>query len=683
MDSLTAWVALASALLFTAGTTAQEVRLDGTLHHLGVPGKPEWDDFADPVAEGPSLAFRFRAKAQAGEATLRLTQRGVKLDRTVSLNGRAIGKLVADEADLVLALPVPPGTLREGDNLLEVGTPPAPDDIFVGRLTLDPRPRAQAVGGSTLVVTVTEETSNRPLPCRLTLVDADGSLVPILADPDPRLAVRTGVVYTADGRARLGVRPGKYTIYATRGFEYGLATRGVTLAEGKEAAVALTLRREVPTPGLVACDTHVHTLTHSGHGDATLDERLVTLAGEGVEMPVATDHGHLTDFAPAAKRLGLAGWMTPVVGDEVTTRRGHFNAFPFDPGGPPPDDAPRPWPDLVRDLRAGSADRVVILNHPRDTHAGFRPFDPERFNAASGEDREGVAYSFDAVEVINSGAQLSDPTRAVRDWMGLWNHGQELTAVAGSDSHDVSRFIVGQGRTYVSTGDADPGRINVSDACKSLRAGRALVSLGLLARLTVDDKAGPGDFARVSGESLKVVVTVLGPSWVKAERVELFANGVKVREERIARGDAAGEKARVEWSIPKPTYDVTLVALASGPGVTAPYWPVARPYQPTSTAWRPRVLGLTNPVRVDADGNGTWNSPRYYAQFLIEIFGTEPQTLFRGLSAYDEAVATQAAAMCMPPGRTEWDPVFAKALETAPEPIRRGFAAYAASLARP
>jgi hypothetical protein len=117
--------------------------------------------------------------------------------------------------------------------------------------------------------------------------------------------------------------------------------------------------------------------------------------------------------------------------------------------------------------------------------------------------------------------------------------------------------------------------------------------------------------------------------------------------------------------------------------VTAPYWAIPRPYQPTSKEWEPRVLGLTNPVRVDADGSGSWNSPRYYAQFVIELFGTEPSALFRALERYDEAVATQAAALCLPPGRDGPDPEFARALKSAPEQVRRGFAAYEASIRRP
>src|SRR5207237_795835 len=138
------------------------------------------------------------------------------------------------------------------------------------------------------------------------------------------------------------------------------------------------------------------------------------------------------------------------VGDEVTTTRGHFNAFPFFKGESVPDSRLTYWPDLMRQIRAGSTDRVLILNHPRDLHSGFRPFGPEHFDPAVGVQRAGGPYAVDAVEVLNSGAMQSDPMRVVRDWFALWNHGQELSAVGASDSHDVSRYIVGQARTYIA-----------------------------------------------------------------------------------------------------------------------------------------------------------------------------------------------------------------------------------------
>ena len=674
-------IALAVLVLLVAGTqdVRSQVVIDAHRHHLGTAGRPEWQEFAGSEPEGRGLELRFEGRANPAEATLLIRQRDVKLEWDVRLNDRRIGRLHPMEAALVYALAVPAGTLRDGRNRLTIGPPPEPDDVIIEGVALDPRPVREALGRAQLEVRVTEPGRDGGLPCRITIVDDRGALAPLVVAPDSRLAARPGVVYTPDGRALIGLPPGRYVVSATRGFEYGVDTREVTLTEGQVGHLNLAIRREVPTEGLVACDTHVHTLTHSGHGDATLDERAVTLAGEGIELPIATDHDHLTsDLAAAADRMGVSAYFTPVVGDEVTTKTGHFNAFPFPAGTKPPDPNIAGWPDLMRAIRSAPGERVVVLNHPRDLHAGFRPFAPEQFNPVTGEHRRGP-LGVDAVEVINSGAMQSDPMQLVRDWMALRNRGERMTAVGASDSHDVARYIVGQGRTYIICRDDDPARLDVNAACRALKAGRALVSLGLLARMSVDDRFGVGDLATKLGEQVRVSVEVHGPSWTTADRVELFANGVKVREARIDPSPGA-LKARVAWTLPRPPHDVSLVAIASGPGVTAPYWAIARPYQPTSRDWTSRVFGITNPIDLDGDGDGAWTSPRAYAEATVARVGLAPQALLPALGAYDEAIAAQAAGLCQAADRDVRDAEFARLLATASEPVRRGFAAFAATL---
>src|SRR5206468_7689271 len=125
-------------------------------------------------------------------------------------------------------------------------------------------------------------------------------------------------------------------------------------------------RREVPTPGLVSCDTHVHTFTFSKHGDATIDERMITLAGEGIELPIATDHNVLADYSGPAQRMNVAERFTPVIGCEVTTDSGHFNVFPIARNSGAPDFQIADWPNLMRSIRGTPGVRVVVLNHPRN-----------------------------------------------------------------------------------------------------------------------------------------------------------------------------------------------------------------------------------------------------------------------------------------------------------------------------
>jgi hypothetical protein len=103
-----------------------------------------------------------------------------------------------------------------------------------------------------------------------------------------------------------------------------------------------------------------------------------------------------------------------------------------------------------------------------------------------------------------------------------------------------------------------------------------------------------------------VRVKVLGPSWVTAAKVELFANGVVIEEGVVDAVNAkkAGEKFDVTWTIPRPVRDTHLVVVATGPAVMAPFWAMTRPYQPKSIKWEGRSIGLTNPVWLDGDGDG-------------------------------------------------------------------------------
>jgi hypothetical protein len=603
-----------TALLLTISpfiTCASErVIINSERIRLGDPESPEWEWFEnDPGRSGP-LELGFQAKVNPQEATLFIRQSDVKLEWRVHLNGKLLGKLFLMEEELTYAMPLPPDSLRDGENVLTI-LPPigSADDIVLRDIILDPRPVKEAIHQATLEVQVREQTGRR-IPCRITIVDENGALAPLLAAPGETLAVRPGVVYTGNGTARIGLRAGHYKVYASRGFEYGMASQQVDVSAGATVPISFEITREVPTPGLVSCDTHIHTLTLSGHGDSTLDERMLTIAGEGVELPIATEHNLHADYTEAAERSGMARYFTPVRGNEVTTTVGHFNIFPVEPGAAVPNPKLTDWLEIMKAIHATPGVQVVLLNHPRSVHNRFVPFGPENFDAETGESKGRIELSFDGLEVINSGAQQTDYMLVFRDWFALLNRGIRVTAVGASDSHDVSRFIVGQARTYIAASDEDPGHIEISTACKSLLVGRAYVSMGLLPLITVDERYTVGDLATRLPQQVRVRVKVLGPSWVRAEKVELFANGTKIQESAVdsKRAAAAGEKAEITWTIPRPAKDTYVVAIVTGPAVTTPFWAMTRPYQPASRKWQGRAIGATNPVWLDADGDGRFTA---------------------------------------------------------------------------
>lgn len=569
----------------------------------------EWvDDDPRPVA-GSRYEKTFPSHVNAASCLLSVRQEGVKRNWAIFLNDKKAGSLVADESALEHLVEIPPGTLRDGDNVLRIEAPKEADDIAIGPIAIIDATRPEWLAGGSVSIAVTDRESGRGLPCRLTVTRADGTLAALSAIPESEVAVRAGVVYTRQGRAELSLPAGDYEIRAGRGFEWGLAEARVRVSPGSRQDLDLSLRREVDTRGWIAVDSHIHTLTHSGHGDATLRERMLTVAGEGIELAIATEHNHHADYAPAAVAAGLGGEFATVIGNEVTTKQGHFNAFPIDPGAPVVDHLETDWSRLLPAIRATPGVRVITLNHPRDLHSGFVPFGEGEFDGETGIHRRAADFQVDAIEVITSGAMQSDIMRLYHDWFALLNRGHRLSAVGSSDSHDVTRFLLGQGRTYVAAPDEDPSRLDLDAVWESYEAGRVRVSLGLLADLRIDGKFGVGDLATGEVKTIQVEAVVSGPSWTRADRCILFLNGKPLHEEAISDPGRAGEKARLSWEIERPEKDSYLVAVASGPGTVEAFWPIPRPYQPTSPVFEARVIGSTNPVWIDGDGDGALRYP--------------------------------------------------------------------------
>src|SRR5262249_34306436 len=112
-----------------------------------------------------------------------------------------------------------------------------------------------------------------------------------------------------------------------------------------------------------------------------LRDRLLSAAGEGVEIAISTDHNFISDWRPTVDALRLGPWMTSFVGIEFTTlESGHFNSFPLAYNvGPVTHGAfewfGRPPADLFAGLRGISAlpegNNVIVCNHPRDSTQGY------------------------------------------------------------------------------------------------------------------------------------------------------------------------------------------------------------------------------------------------------------------------------------------------------------------------
>ncbi|MEK7867112.1 MAG: CehA/McbA family metallohydrolase [Planctomycetota bacterium] len=614
---------IAAALLLPV--TLADIEVTDRGHHLGDSDVQGWNEAHEP--EGERLEVTFQARA--GAASIELGQRDVSDEWRVSINGKTVGLLERTKGQFTHYLDVAQGVLLDGENTLTVAPRAVGDDIVVGPIRLIESPLGEVLHLGQVVVKVSDADSKCPVPARITVATPEGKLVALYNAAQGLTAVRIGTMYTLGAGDAFEVPEGEYVVYATRGMEWGMPQASVRVARGSEQVVELSIAREVDTTGFIAADTHIHTYTYSGHGNATIWERMITLAGEGVELAIATDHNHQTDYSPVQDELEVNPFFRAVTGNEVTTKNGHFNAFPMDPDGALPDHTLKDWVKLVEDIRAKGA-RVVILNHPHWPDFDRGPFGVHGFEPSTGDRASGTRYTFDCLELVNSTTDEPDPLAILADWMALLNRGERLTAIGSSDSHTVDD-PVGQGRTYVRCSDDEPSEIDVDEACEAFLRGDVSVSLGIFADVEVDGKR-MGDLVAVRKRPrIELALRIAAPGWIRPRRVVVFLNGEIVHDNAVSTPEKGPVDLRLKLPIEVSRGDAHLVCAAVGDGVKMPGWPTLNGY----------TLAVTNPVFLDVDGDGKYASPRDQARSALDGLEIDPEKIVVACRAEGEAVGLQ------------------------------------------
>jgi len=599
-------VLIGSPVLLAAAIDTTHL-IDSKWHHIRNLETREWSHHPEK-AEAKELVVEFDLGDPGKFKLLTLRQKETQQVWVVFLNDKKIGNLIRDHNHLEHGIAIPEGLLKKADNRLVISTTSEKtDDILVGEFVLhstiqtefegsldaealykkrgyrSPRPEL----GAELNLSCVDADSGEAIPSRFTIIDSKtGALVLLGAESNDNQAVRAGVVYSLDGKCSVKIAAGRsYQVYAGRGFEYGLASANVKFEQGAKESVNLKIRREVPTPGLVASDTHLHTYEFDRHGDCDLSERLLSVVGEGIELPISTGHDKHIDYRKEADRLGISRWLTPVIGCEVTTKEGHFNTFPITNAEvKPAQHKGLSWAEVFKNIYATPGVKVCILNHGRDLHGKLIPLGPKTFDDKTGKFLDGRELKANAMELINSGAHISDPMQIVHDWFALIRSGHKIAGIGSSDSHTVNFAIPGQARTYVECPDSDPAKLDVKVAVDSFVAQKTWVSFGLLTRL---DKTPEGKFR----------ASVLGPSWSRSTDLKIFLNGEEVKSITIP--ESAGKKPGEKWVATFSQDDLGvkpgdfLCAVATGPGITGAWWPGMVPYQPTSPDFKPFVMGIS------------------------------------------------------------------------------------------
>lgn len=514
--------------------------------------------------------------------------------------------------------------------------------------TWDPRPHrldVEVVDGQGLPVAARVHVTRDGVP--VSLGPADGQA----ADPYLRDVPLTSF-FALEGRGSTLLAAGTYRVVAVRSIRDDLGVAEVTLPH--EGPVRLVVAERVPTPGHLTADLHVHT---SRSYDAFLphDVRFASLIAANVEVAVITDHNAVMDPDPYLVALAGQGrgGIRGLAGIEVDAReRGplegnvwdlaHLNLFPV--VGPQVEPFPGLQPETLGgyydDLRArqrrapapgAGRDVLLQLNHPRGIHFfpeeppsrgawplfqrfGFDPSVPvgEGANAWAAVAAPGTGTTpldVDAMEIVNRfSLVLYQEVR--RDWFSLLSQGYRITGTGNADSHALQVEIVGFPVTLVrAPRPVGAAPLDAGAFVRAIRAGEVSVSSGPVVELELEaggQRAGPG--GQVRGHAVTARVRVRAAPWVPVDEVRLVVDGEVVRTVSLGVAPSVDGLDRTDvFELDLPA-DAWVLAEAGHPlvgGDTQPllggdYGLVAPGYVP---------LGFTNPVRVDADGDGQWTPP--------------------------------------------------------------------------
>lgn len=381
------------------------------------------------------------------------------------------------------------------------------------------------------------------------------------------------------GEGSFRVPAGVYRVSVSRGMEYEVFEAAVvTIADGITVQQAVMLEHVVDTAGWISVDTHLHSEL-SPDSTFPIDDRLRAVAAEGVEVAVSTDHDIVVDYTGVINELGLSGWMTSIVGSEVSSLAfGHLNGFPLavDPdrtGGGGVRWKGKPPGVVFDEIRGSDPTRVVQANHPHD--GGTSLFDALQLDVETlmaGRDPTTLGFpedtdlndlSFDAIEVANA-SSAGDFPLVFQEWLVMVSKGHPACATGSSDSHGATRFA-GSARTFVFVGQGsdDPVVVDEASIAAAIKARHVVVGTGafVTAGVVKDGvESIPGDTTSIAGlAEVTLHVRVQAPSWQPIGTVRIFQGRTEVKTIAIDPDDAGAVRFDSNVVLPLPATDTFYV----------------------------------------------------------------------------------------------------------------------------
>jgi len=439
------------------------------------------------------------------------------------------------------------------------------------------------------------------IPARLTFLRRDAAPANILDKMYGEERHPSGgalVIHAGSGEGS-GVIPfGGYEVIATRGFEYEMDRADVE-SDGTELALDFVLPRVVDSSGYLSGDFHVHA-QYSPDSDVLPEHRVRTALAEGLEILTMTEHDTIRDFTPVVGSLNASGFVQAMTGSEITTYLyGHFNAWPltekpdhYSYGGIEWFDT---WaPELFQRIRDSEDHDVVIqINHPRSASIGGY-FNAVELDIGSGTIGRWDNWTddFDAIEAFNGGCGNGNREELL-DWIDMINRGYRVSVSGGTDSHSEFSELASP-RVYLQS-DNDVEGFTGEELAANFRDQRVFVSCGPFVRFEINGR-GLGETVTASGP-VTAYVRVEAPSYMTLTEIRILRNGEAAWSLPAEEWPPAEGALRFDGIVElEPGADCWYALEVKGSGSQSPITGDA-PY------------AVTNPIYMDADGNGQFDPP--------------------------------------------------------------------------
>ncbi|MBT5158016.1 MAG: CehA/McbA family metallohydrolase [Rhodobiaceae bacterium] len=429
---------------------------------------------------------------------------------------------------------------------------------------------------------------------------------------------------------------GDYLVYAVQGPEFSVETSALKVRDGKNTTLRIDVpKRVLTTPHHMSVDMHVHASPSTDNSFST-EKRVRTFVAERGEVMVGSEHDTIFDFNPLLRKLGVTDKMIAVTGSEVTsslkTARapysiGHMNFFPLEEHSHAnrrglKAHENRRTRDVLHDMHVHYNDPVAQLNHPRAnfalshelpddfetriedeqffTHMGVaaHPYQPHlpltshpNNSLIAPDPITGVRdIDFDVMEIMN-GSQDHRPDRVAAarlDWLSLLAQGEKLAATANSDSHNTTQQVA-LPRNMVRMNANEISQFRMARFTQAVKSGAFYGTTGPFLDLALD-KAQIGQTHR--GASGVLRGRVFSADWARADTLKVQLNGKTIHTQPLPEDGT--------FALPMDFQQDGFVTLE-----------VSGPASETYKAIYPRFFpyAYSNPIYVDANGDGKWTPP--------------------------------------------------------------------------